>query len=62
MTVLTECVCDRVPEIALFVALPAAHFRMLRDQRKLRDVVIEIPARMIMLPATGVVTAFALAA
>lgn len=62
MTIPTEFVRDRALEIAFFMALPAAHFRMLSDQLKLRGVVVEIPAGTIVLPAAGVVTAVALAA
>ena len=62
MTVLTECVRDRAPEIAFLVALPAAQLRMLPDEPELRGVMVEIPAGTIGLPTSGVVTAVALAA
>ncbi len=62
VTVLTEFVRDRAPEIVFFVAFPAGHLRMLPDQAKLRGVVTEIPGGATILPAAGVVAAVAPAA
>ena len=54
--------CDRASEIALFVALAAGRLSMFSDQTIFRGVVIKFPGRTIVLPASGIVTAIALAA
>ncbi len=57
MTILAEFMCDRATEISFLVALSAGKGRMLSDQAKLHNAVIETAARVIAFESSGVVAA-----